>query len=235
MTLPSQSQPSDKPIRCLVIQLTRLGDTLQSLMALRAAKQLYPNLEIHFVARERFAAAAKRVPWIKKVVTLPTEQILAPVLTGEKTELQALSDVARWVGPLVKEPWDMVVNWSYSEASSFLTGLLPARVKLGYSRRRDTTFAAADGWSHYIQAIVQNGLSQNIHLTDIFTTQLLTALQIHFGEPMNDGNAPVTSKNFFELEIGEKEGKWRDRSRKWVAIQLGAGREENHSRLQSTE
>jgi len=43
---------SDKPIRCLVVQFARLGDTLQSLMALRAAKQLYPNLEIHFVARE---------------------------------------------------------------------------------------------------------------------------------------------------------------------------------------
>src|ERR1700733_11380892 len=108
---PPSTAPSPK-LRCLVIQLTRLGDTLQSLMALRAAKQLYPNLEIHFVARERFAAAAKRVPWIHKVVTLPSEQILAPVLTGEKTELQALSDVARWVGPLVREPWDMVVNWS---------------------------------------------------------------------------------------------------------------------------
>ena len=75
---------SQKPIRCLVIQLTRLGDTLQSLMALRAAKQLYPNLEIHFVAREKFAAAAKRTPWIESVITLPTDALLSPVLRGEK-------------------------------------------------------------------------------------------------------------------------------------------------------
>ena len=57
--------PSDteapKKLRCLVIQLTRLGDSLQSLMALRAAKQLYPNLEIHFLARERFAGF-RRMP-----------------------------------------------------------------------------------------------------------------------------------------------------------------------------
>ena len=43
--------------RVLVIQLARLGDTLQSLMALRAAKHLYPELKIHLVARERAAAA----------------------------------------------------------------------------------------------------------------------------------------------------------------------------------
>src|SRR5690242_10522718 len=88
----SQTSTPAKPIRCLVIQLTRLGDTLQSLMALRAAKQLYPQLEIHFVARERFAAAAKRTPWIESVITLPTDELLGPVLKGDKEEKQALGD-----------------------------------------------------------------------------------------------------------------------------------------------
>jgi len=218
---------TDRPIRCLVIQFARLGDTLQTLMALRAAKQLYPNLEIHFVAREKFSAAVKRVSWIKSVVTFPTEQIIGPVLGGEKTDVQALGDIARWIAPLVKEPWDMIVNWSYSESSSYLTGILPARVKLGYSRRKDTSFCAVDGWSHYMQAIVQGGVHQNIHLTDILTTQLLTALQIHFGEPANAGDAPVTSKSFFTLESNPEgeDWSWRDASRKWIAIQLGAAQD----------
>ncbi|MGZ6333355.1 MAG: glycosyltransferase family 9 protein, partial [Bdellovibrionota bacterium] len=86
----SSTANSRPPIRCLVIQLARLGDTIQSLMALRAAQQLYPEMEIHFVAREKFAHAAKRVPWIKNVITLPTESLLTPVLNGEKTETQAL-------------------------------------------------------------------------------------------------------------------------------------------------
>lgn len=219
---------SRKPRRCLVIQLARLGDTLQSLMALRAAKQLYPELEIHFVARERFAAAAKRTPWIENVITLPTDALLGPVLTGERKTRQALGDVARWITPLIQEPWDLVINWSYSEASSYLTGLLPAYIKLGYSRRKDTSFSSLDGWSNYIQAVVQGSISQNIHLTDILTTQLLTALQIHLGDPKNEGDAPVTSKSFFSLQLGERElGEgWSDHSRKWLAIQLGAGRED---------
>lgn len=220
-----------KPIRCLIIQLTRLGDTLQSLMALRAAQQLYPQLEIHFVVRERFAEAAKRVPWLKNVVIFPSDEILSPVLDGKGSEKEALQKLAGWVRPLVQEPWDLVLNWSYSEASSYLTGLIPARVKLGYSRSQDVALSNRDGWSHYIQAVVQGGIHQNIHLTDVLTTQLLTALQIHAGEPADNGDAPVTSKSFFNLSASVKVdqdlgNRWRDRSKKWIAIQIGSGKEE---------
>lgn len=201
-----------QPIRCVVIQLARLGDTIQSLMALRAAKQLYPQLEIHLVVREKFSSAAKRVPWIDSVTTLPTEEVLEGGLPA----------AARWIAPLVQQPYDLVVNWSFSEPSSWLTSLIPARVKLGYSRRRDTSFQALDGWSHYVQGVVQSQIHQNIHLTDILTTQLLTALQIHFGEPVEDGNSPVTSKSFFQIENSRGTPSWRDHSRKWIAIQLGA-------------
>jgi heptosyltransferase-1 len=225
MSASTETMESKANIRCLVIQLARLGDTLQSLMALRAAKQLYPQLEIHFLAREKFAHAAQKVSWIKNVITLPTDDILGPILAGEKTETEALADVAQWIAPIIKDPWDMVINWSFSDASSYLTGLLPSRIKLGYTRRADTSFAGADGWSHYMQAIVQGKIGQNIHLTDILTTQLLTALQIHAGDPHSDGNAPVTSKGFFSLSLNERELGWfaNKTIKKWIAFQIGAG------------
>lgn len=215
------------PIRCLVIQLARVGDTLQSLMALRAAKQLYPQLEITFVAREKFADAAKRVSWIQNVVVFPTEKLLGPVIAGKKDEKEAVSDLARWTLPLVDRPWDLIVNWTFSEASSYLAGLLPGKIKLGFTRKKDLSFSSADGWTHFIQAVVQGGLSQNIHLTDILTTQLLTALQIHFGEPTQEGNAAVTSKSFFSLKLAEKDLGIlaHESSRKWIAVQLGASQE----------
>ena len=219
--------PARAPIRCLVIQLARLGDTLQSLMALRAAKELYPELEIHFVARDRFATAARRVPWIDEVIALPTDELLSPVLAGKKRESQALRELARWVGPLASHRWDLLINWSYSEASSYLAGLLLAKVKLGFSRQKDLSLSSGDGWSHYIQAFIQGGIPQNIHLTDILTTQLLTALQIHYGEPATDGNTPATSKDFFSSEFWQDSSEWarRDRSQRWIAVQLGASQE----------
>ncbi|HCM41098.1 MAG: hypothetical protein A2Z97_11010 [Bdellovibrionales bacterium GWB1_52_6] len=230
MTASAGVSTEKKPIRCIVIQLARLGDTLQSLMALKAAKELYPELEICFVAREGFAAAAQRVSWLDKVITLPSDALLDPVLSGDSSRHQAMKELARWSANIISRPWDIAVNWSYSEASSYLTALIAAKVKLGYSRRKDLSLSAMDGWSHYLQSIVQGGIPQNIHLTDILTTQLLTALQIHYGEPSASGNVPATSKSFFSAEIDDfctiLHSDWtkRDLSRRWIAIQLGAAR-----------
>ena len=230
MKLPFPADPSSGTVRCLVIQLARLGDTLQSLMALRAAKELYPQIEISFLTRESFSIAAKRVPWIHQVYTLPADQLVGPVLKGHKDETQALQDLTQWLLPLLEKPWDMIINWSFSEASSYLTSLLPGRIKLGYTRRKDSTFAAADGWSHYVQGVVQQKVPQDIHLTDILTTQFLTALQIHIGDPAANGESTVTSKYFFSLSLkqSEMDKLSKDPTKRWLGIQLNNSPRTHH-------
>ncbi len=214
---------SKQPIHCLVVQLARLGDTLQSLMALRAAKQLYPQLEIHFLARERFSCAAKKIPWITQVISFPSKELLVPIIERKINREEALKNLTQWVIPLTKKPWDLIINWTYSESSSYLTRLLPARIRLGYTRHLDLSLIGADGWSQFIQGIVQGNVHQNIHLTDILTTQLLTALQIHAGDPQNEGNSVVTSKSFFTLSIDEDGlNLLKNHAKKWISIQLGA-------------
>jgi len=211
----------------MVVHLGKLGNTIQSLMALRAAKQLYPDLEITLVTRAQHSAAARRIRWIHRVITLPTDALVEPLLKGERTEQEMLTQLARWISPHVDRPWDFVINWTFSDASSWLTALLPARVKLGYSRRKDGTLFVLDGWSQYIQGVLQNDLRQNIHLTDILTTQLLTALQIHIGDPTGEPDSTVTSKAFFKLDPElETDAIRKDPSRKWIGIQLGSSGEE---------
>ena len=216
-----------KPLKCLVIQLARLGDTLQSLMALRAAQQLYPHLEIHFLARERFADAVKRVPWMTGIYTLPSQEILEPLFRKPAANPEALEKLKAWIQPIQNQKWDLIINWTYSEASSYLAALIQAPLKLGYTRGADHSLQGTDGWSHYVQAIIQQQIPQNIHLTDVFTTQLLTALQIHDGDPMDRGNASVTSKSFFSLTLTETEIATLscDSRKRWVGIQIGAGRD----------
>jgi ADP-heptose:LPS heptosyltransferase len=195
-------------------------------MALRAIHQYYPTLEIHFLAREKFIAAAKKVPWIHQVIEFPTENLLKPVLTKMQGEKESIRELALWIKPLVETPWDIVVNWTFSDASSYLTALLPARIKLGYTRRRDSTFAAPDGWSLYMNAVVQGQVHQNIHLTDMITTQLLTALQIHVGEPLGADEVTSSVKSFFQLELTAHdldEMKCLNKN-KWICIQLGASK-----------
>ncbi len=223
MSLPEKDQEGHSPIRSLFIQIGSLGEVFQSLMALRAAKQLYPELEITMIVKSPHEEVIKKVEWIKQVITLPVDEMLAPVLEEDRNDSDSMKIVAKWLSPIVKEDWDYVVNWTYSDASSFLSGLIPSKNKLGYSRRKDSTLACTDDWSLYVQGIVREKIYQDIHLTDIYTTQLLTALQINQGEPKDVGNEPVTSKSFFNLDVDKDSAvdwNWKFTSKKWLGIQL---------------
>lgn len=213
--------------RCLIVQLARLGDTVQSLMAIRAAKQLYPDVDFYMVVRKKFSSAAKASPWLAGVIELPTEKILGAILhnPNSKTgQAESMRELAHWISPLAAYRWDFIFNWTFSESSSYLTALLPARVKLGFSRQKDITLSALDGWSQYIQGIVQGNIPQNIHLTDILTTQLLTAFQIHLGDPGSAEAGQVFIKNFFQTEESRSYDFVPQMRFPIVGIQLGASR-----------
>lgn len=221
----SLKKKTEREFTCLVIQMARLGDTIQSLMALRAAKQLYPNLRIEMVVRERFSHAVKRVSWIDKVHVFPTKTFIGPILNEKASERSVVPHLARWIRPLLDSRWDFVVNWTYSNSSSYLAALIPAVAKVGYSRHGDLTLSSEDDWSTYVQAVVQGDMTQNIHLTDVLTTQLLTALQVHCGDPVDSSGRPVFSKKFFDLSSTQEDLDFdlNHPTQKLIAIQLGAG------------
>jgi ADP-heptose:LPS heptosyltransferase len=228
MTASLQS-PINPPIRLLVIQMGDTTDVVQSLMALKAAKQLYPELKIDFLCHSRHSDSAKRVTWIQKVFALPTEEWTKPIQSGEKSESEILKQVAKWTNQMIDQRWDIIANWSYSSASSFLTALLPGRYKLGVSRGKDGTIAYCDEWSVYIDGVINGGFIQNIHRIDILTTQLLTTLQIQFHKPTQGENETITSRGFFNLDYQAILPTVReiDLTRKWIMVDLSEN--SNHS------
>jgi len=208
-----------KPIRCLILQLGRGSDILESLLALRAAQQLYPALEMTLVCREAFAAIPKEADWLKEVIALPTQEWVGPHVQ------ENMGPVAKTLSPLIGtktggESWDLLINWSYSQASSYLAALLPAKLKIGYTRRsKCLDFSSGDAWSQFVHGAVQGSLDPGIHLTDMLTTQLLTALQIQYGDPADVGNHSVTGRNFFR-RVSSAGDPILDPSRIWVGIQI---------------
>jgi ADP-heptose:LPS heptosyltransferase len=200
--------------RCLIIALTPLETTLEALMALRAATQVYPFLELHLLVQQDQARLIESVPWIESVSSLPR------VPRGESEFFDR--EVKATVRELRQQKWDYLINWTFSEAGSYLNVLIPAKVKFGYSRSSDQKLSACDGWTQFIQGIVLTGVDQNIHLTDILTTQFLTALQIHEGEPKESTHSPLLHKGFFSVRanLSLLEPLTQDPARKWMLVDL---------------
>ncbi len=217
-------------MKMLVVQLGDAADVLRSLMALRGAKQNYPQIDIHFIVRKKHSEPLKYVSWISNIYELDVDGIVGPLLRKESTEEFALEKIINWLAQFSDQNWDFVVNWTFDEISSYLMALIPGSTKLGYSRYRDLSLSHADGWSQYVQSTRASLISQNIHLTDIYATQLLTAIQVMIGEPQADKDSSITNKNFFEFEKNDHdiEVSRNDYEKKWIAVFVDAEKN-NHN------
>jgi hypothetical protein len=209
------TQAPTRPLELLIVQLGTVSEVLRSLMALKAVKQLYPSTRVRMLVGSDGVDPVSRVEWIEEVMTLPR---------GLSRE-NAMQTVASWLGPVVERRVDILANWTGSGKTSRMaaiaTSLIPAIVKLGDHLREDATQGSFDAWSMYRHAWSQGGVEQDIHETDLVTTQLLTALQIHAGEPAPDaGNHQVTSRYFFKTVTLVAPDSWTQRPKglKWIAI-----------------
>ncbi len=214
-----------KKLSLLVVQLGGLDEIFRSLMALKAIKHLYPELSISFITRAETAAPIKKVDWISHVFDIPT------LRTKSESEITSANDpltkVASWIDQIITQHYDLLVNWTYSKdfarMAAITTSLIPAYVKLGDYIRDDMNIGSYDAWSMYRQAWLQDSIEQDIHHTDIITTQLLTALQIHAGDPDPDASATaVSSRYFFKNSTMAIHPEWASRPHnlKWTAIHL---------------
>ena len=194
----------------LIVQLGEIDEVFRSLMAIKAVKHLYPKLSVTFIVRKETALPATRVSFIDRVIELPRVH------------------VARWIGDVIDQRYDILANWTYAQVharkAAIVSTLIPAIVKVGDYLREDLTQGSYDAWSMYREAWLRDeNIEQDIHFIDLITTQLLTLLQIHVGDPVQDaGTTPVTSKLFFNNEstVPALPERFKERSKafKWIAM-----------------
>ncbi len=154
----------------LVIQLARFGDIFQSWPALKALRRQAPSAKIHLLVRERFKDAALGAAEIGVVLhTLPTADILAPLITGAP-DTDATVKLDQFVQTLKQNNFDQIINLSFSPFSSYLTEALAAdgcKVS-GYTRHADGYLKIPDDSSAYFYAQVGVGRHNRYHVTEIF-------------------------------------------------------------------
>jgi ADP-heptose:LPS heptosyltransferase len=210
-----------KQLSVLVVQLGTIEESFRSLMALKAVKHLYPDTKIHVISRPEGSAPFKRVDWLASVLETPS-------LSAAQDPVPA---VARWIDQVIGKTYDLSVNWTWSlehsRMASILMTLIPSLVKFGDGLRDDASPVSYDAWSiyHHAWANPKSEVEQDIHPTDIITTQLLTALQIHVGDPQpEDGVSAVTSKYFFKMISAAAPDAWSSRPKnlKWAAVHYGS-------------
>lgn len=148
-----------------IIQLTRIGDLVQTLQAARQFKAENPDVELTLIARSKFAKGIKFLleTVFDKFYLFETKDFFI-----EKSFDGALSEVNSFLSEINSNNFDMLVNLSFSKASAYLANSLNAKVKFGLLRNNKNEIAIQDKWSQFVYSNVMTHGNSPFTLVDIY-------------------------------------------------------------------
>lgn len=151
--------------KIVIIQLTRIGDLIQTLQATRQLKAEKPNLHISLVARKKFA---KGICFLletvfDEIILFDTQDFFI-----EKTLTAAKSEVHSFIKKLNATKYDYAINLSFTKSSSYLNTLIDANEKYGLQRNASSEIVINDKWSQYIFSNTMNHAQGPFNLVDLY-------------------------------------------------------------------
>lgn len=155
--------------KIVIIQLTRIGDLIQTIQATRQFKAENPEARLTLVARKSFAEGI--LPLIESVfenvILLETKDLFQ-----KKTFQSGKTSLHNFIHGVNEEKFDLLINLSFSKSSSYLASLIEAPSKMGIRRNFSAEVVITDKWSQFIYSNVMNGTSSPFQLVDIYRYML---------------------------------------------------------------
>ncbi len=195
-------------MKILILQLARLGDIYMSWPAIRAVRRMNPDAEIHFLTRPRFEGAVDGLTAIDKHLSLPSGNILEPLVQADADIDQALQRMSDFTAPLKAEKYDWIINLTFSPFSSYLTHALSSETTRvsGYTRFDDGYFRPADDMSAYFYAQVGINKPNRVHVADIFAAMLdVEYVEADWAAPEIKAHNFSLPENYLVLHVGASE------------------------------
>jgi len=151
----------------LIIHLSRLGDTIQSLPAVKLLKEDNLGCSITYVGIRDFCVLIEGIPWIDRLVTIPWQE--AREIMGEKKEghTEVLDRFIKKV-PELGEGYDLLINLTHDWSSSYLSGKIDAAEKRGRIFSEHNEIVVSGNWGKYLFAVARNRRDNLLNLVDLY-------------------------------------------------------------------
>lgn len=150
-----------------ILQITRLGDLLQTVHAIKDVKQTCKKLRLILVARKQFAKPLNFLisRYFDKIIYLD----MRPCTLKNNASLSDIrKNLQATLHEIGQENIDVLVNLSFSKSSSYLCSLIKSSHYLGPISDHAEKLSICDKWSQFVYSTVMQGALNPFSLTDIF-------------------------------------------------------------------
>ena len=156
---------SQPPHTICLIQITRMGDLLQTILAARALRAERNDVRLILVARKQFAAP---LAFLFQDLFDKYFFIDAHDITKTSDLSDAQNNLKQIVSEINRENISVCINLSFSKSSTYLASLIKATHQLGPHYDSNAKLIIEDRWSQFIYSVVMTGPLNPFNLVDVY-------------------------------------------------------------------
>lgn len=172
----------------LFIQLTRIGDLIQSAQAVRQFKTENPDISCHILVRTKFA---KGIEFLLESVFDKIYYVDTKELLRNGSFSNGIENLKEILTELNTNNYDVSVNYSYNKSSSYFHSLIESKQKIGLHRNFKTEMTVTDPWSQFVFSNVMRGPNSPFNIVDLFR-YTLGVKDMHVLQPPQDDKREET-------------------------------------------
>jgi ADP-heptose:LPS heptosyltransferase len=175
----------------LLVNLTRMGDLLQTTPVMAGLKKSYPGARITLLVCSEFKEICKDLPFIDRLLVFD-KVAFREMLRGEEHSLvDGYRRLEAFIDGVNDIEYDLAINFTPSGESALLTSLFRARETRGVTAGADGARVIKHPWQRYFMNVIPSRRYNPFHLCDM----MVKAAGI---PPSGDG---------LHLSVSEEEGR----------------------------
>ena len=203
-------------MRVLILQITRMGDVIQTSPLIRGLRLKYPDAHIVLMVRTLGETVAKRNPDVNEVLVYHEDALFKDLVSNDSRRLlHAYHAADEYVRKLREYKFDVAFNCTNSIASAVLLKAAKIPEVVGAHFSDDGEYLIRGKWTNYFYTSLYNRDYSDFNLCDVFRNFL--------------EGSPGSTKLVFEVRQSDREATRDlldqhnvDDNRPLICFQLGA-------------
>ncbi|MBW2646413.1 MAG: hypothetical protein JRE23_09590 [Deltaproteobacteria bacterium] len=152
--------------KILIIQLSRMGDLVQTLPLLKRLKQEKPGCEISLMCVREFSEVIRDSRLADRLIHLSLEDVIEALKPDDQVNLSRIDHILEI--PELREEYDFVINLTHTSGSGHICERVNAKKKAGRINANKGEVRLSGDWAKYLFAFSRNRTENLFNLVDMY-------------------------------------------------------------------
>ncbi len=152
----------------LIINLTRMGDLLQTTPLMAGFKEANPEVRITLLINSSFVGVCKGIPFIDELIVFDMHGFRDRLLNKEYSVIENFRFIEDLINRINGKEYDLAMNLTHSRISALMISLVRTREKRGFTVDSEGHRVIKHPWLRYFFNVVPNREYNPFHLVDMY-------------------------------------------------------------------